>query len=76
MSASDLFVVAGAVAFFHLLWWCLSLTRRLRRLQRTSKLDTLTGLGSGDWRLQRVLARCASFRSRPWGDSPGSDDRR
>jgi len=49
MSGSDLAVAAVAVACFYSLWWCLSLARRLRRIERTSKLDPLTGLGSGDW---------------------------
>ena len=49
MSGSDLTVAAVAVACFYSLWWCLSLARRLRCIERTSKLDPLTGLGSGDW---------------------------
>jgi len=49
MSASALAVAAVALACFYSLWWCLSLARRLRRIERTSKLDPLTGLGSGDW---------------------------
>ncbi len=49
MSRSDLAVAAVALACFYSLWWCLSLARRLRRIERTSKLDPLTGLGSGDW---------------------------
>jgi len=49
MSGSDLAIAAVAVACFYSLWWCLSLARRLRRIERTSKLDPLTGLGSGDW---------------------------
>ena len=49
MSGADLAVAAVAVACFYSLWWCLSLARRLRRIERSSKLDPLTGLGSGDW---------------------------
>ncbi len=49
MSASALAVAAVALACFYSLWWCLSLARRLRRIERASKLDPLTGLGSGDW---------------------------
>ena len=49
MSGSDLAVAAEALACFYSLWWCLSLARRLRRIERASKLDPLTGLGSGDW---------------------------
>lgn len=49
MSRADLEVAFVALACFYLLWWCLSLTRRLRRIERTSKIDPLTGLGSGDW---------------------------
>ncbi len=49
MSEVALAVAAVAVACFYALWWCLSLARRLRRIERRSKLDPLTGLGSGDW---------------------------
>jgi len=49
MSGAALAVAAVAVACFYSLWWCLSLARRLRRIERASKLDPLTGLGSGDW---------------------------
>jgi diguanylate cyclase (GGDEF)-like protein len=49
MSGSDLAVAAVALSCFYCLWWCLLLARRLRRIERTSKLDPLTGLGSGDW---------------------------
>ena len=49
MSGSDLAVAAVAVACFYALWWCLSLARRLRRMERTTKTDPLTGLGSGHW---------------------------
>jgi len=49
MSGSELAVASVAVACFYSLWWCLSLARRLRRIERTSRLDPLTGLGSGDW---------------------------
>jgi diguanylate cyclase (GGDEF)-like protein len=49
MSASNLAVSAVVVVCFYGLWWGLSLSRRLGRLERHSKLDPLTGLGSGDW---------------------------
>ena len=49
MSRADLEVAVVALACFCSLWWCLSLARRLRCIERTSKLDPLTGLGSGDW---------------------------
>lgn len=49
MSASDLVVAAIAVACFYALWWAFSLSRRLRQIERRSKLDPMTGLGSGDW---------------------------
>ena len=49
MSWSDLAVAAVAVACFHLLWWCRSLACRLGHVERTSKTDPLTGLGSGPW---------------------------
>ena len=32
-----------------LLWWCQSLARRLGHIERTTKTDPLTGLGSGHW---------------------------
>ena len=49
MSGPDPGVTAVALACCYSLWWCLSLARRLRRIERHSKLDPLTGLGSGDW---------------------------
>jgi diguanylate cyclase (GGDEF)-like protein len=49
MFGSDLPVAALAVACFYALWWAYSLSRRLRRVESLSKLDPLTGLGSGDW---------------------------
>ena len=49
MSGPDPGVVAVSVACCYSLWWCLSLARRLRRIERHSNLDPLTGLGSGDW---------------------------
>ena len=49
MSGPDPGVVAVSLACCYSLWWCLSLARRLRRIERHSKLDQLTGLGSGDW---------------------------
>ena len=49
MSGPDPGVTAVALACCYSLWWCLSLARRLRRIERTSKTDQLTGLGSGDW---------------------------
>ena len=49
MSWSDVALAAVAVACFNLLWWCLSLARRLGHIERTTKTDPLTGLGSGHW---------------------------
>ena len=49
MFGSDLAALALAVACFYALWWAYSLSRRLRRVESLSKLDPLTGLGSGDW---------------------------
>jgi len=49
MSGSNLAVTAVAVACFYALWWAYSLSCRLRRIERLSKFDSLTGLGSGDW---------------------------
>ena len=49
MSWSDFAVAAVAVACFYSLWWCLTLARRLKRIERTTKTDPLTGLGSGHW---------------------------
>ena len=66
MSGADLAVAAVAVACFYSLWWCLSLARRLRRIERSSKLDPLTGLGSGDW-LQAERWPAALRSGRPLG---------
>ena len=49
MPGPDPGVVAIALGCCYSFWWSLSLSRRLRRIERTSKLDPLTGLGSGDW---------------------------
>ena len=49
MSGSDLAVATVAVACFYALWWAYSLSCRLCRIERLSKHDSLTGLGSGDW---------------------------
>jgi diguanylate cyclase (GGDEF)-like protein len=49
MSWSNFAVAAVAVACLNLLWWCLALGRRLRRMERTTRTDPLTGLGSGHW---------------------------
>ena len=63
MSGAVLAVAAVAVACFYSLGWCLSLARRLRRIERTSRLDPLTGLGSGDWlRAERWPAALRSGR--------------
>ena len=66
MSASDLAVAAVAVACFYALWWAYSLSVRLRRIERLSKLDSLTGLGSGDW-LQTERWPAALRSGRPLG---------
>ena len=49
LSWSEIGVEAVAVASFYSLWWCRSLSRRLHHTERLSKLDPLTGLGSGSW---------------------------
>ena len=51
MSGSNLAVAVAAVAVacFHLLLWCLRIARRLQHIERTTKTDPLTGLGSGHW---------------------------
>ena len=49
MSWSDFAVAAVAMACFYSLWWCLTLARRLGHIERTTKTDPLTGLGSGHW---------------------------
>lgn len=49
MSRADLVVPAVALACLYSLGWCLGLARRLRRIERTSRLDPMTGLGSGPW---------------------------
>ena len=66
MSASDLAIAAVAVACFYALWWAYSLSVRLRRIERLSKLDSLTGLGSGDW-LQTERWPAALRSGRPLG---------
>jgi len=49
MPGPDLAVAAVAVPCFYSLWWAYALSRRLRRMESLSRLDPLTGLGSGDW---------------------------
>ena len=49
MSGADIVVPAVALACLYSLGWGLALARRLRRIERTSRLDSLTGLGSGHW---------------------------
>lgn len=49
MSRADLVVLAVALACLYSLGWCLALARRLRRIERSSRLDSLTGRGSGHW---------------------------
>ena len=66
MSGSALAVAAVAVACFYALWWAYSLSCRLRRIERLSKLDSLTGLGSGDW-LQTERWPAALRSGRPLG---------
>jgi len=66
MSGSDLAVAAVAAACFYALWWAYSLSVRLRRIERLSKFDSLTGLGSGDW-LQTERWPAALRSGRPLG---------
>jgi len=66
MSGSDLAVAAVAAACFYALWWAYSLSCRLRRIERLSKCDPLTGLGSGDW-LQTERWPAALRSGRPLG---------
>ena len=66
MSGSDLAVAAVAAACFYALWWAYSLSVRLRRIERLSKCDPLTGLGSGDW-LQTERWPAALRSGRPLG---------
>ena len=66
MSGSDLAVAAVAAACFYALWWAYSLSVRLRRMERLSKCDPLTGLGSGDW-LQTERWPAALRSGRPLG---------
>jgi diguanylate cyclase (GGDEF)-like protein len=49
MSWTSLAHAAFAVAVFYLLWWLYSLEQRLGSIERTSKTDPLTGLGSATW---------------------------
>ncbi len=62
----DLAVAAVAAACFYAMWWAYSLSVRLRRIERLSKLDSLTGLGSGDW-LQTERWPAALRSGRPLG---------
>ena len=66
MSGPDLAITAVAAACFYALWWADSLSCRLRRIERLSKLDSLTGLGSGDW-LQTERWPAALRSGRPLG---------
>ena len=66
MFNADLAVVPLAVSCLYSLAWSLSLARRLRRIERTSRLDPLTGLGSGDW-LQTERWPAALRSGRPLG---------
>ena len=66
MSGSDLAVAIVAAACFYALWWAYSLSARLRRIERLSKFDSLTGLGSGDW-LQTERWPAALRSGRPLG---------
>ena len=49
MSFSDIALAALAVAYCNLLAYCLTVSRRLGRIERTTKTDPHTGLGSGHW---------------------------
>ena len=49
MSFSDIALAALAVAYCNLLVYCLTVSRRLGRIERTTKTDPRTGLGSGHW---------------------------
>ena len=62
----DLAVVSLALSCLYSIAWSLSLARRLRRIERTSRLDPLTGLGSGDW-LQTERWPAALRSGRPLG---------
>jgi len=66
MSGSDLAVATVAIACFYALWWAYALSCRLRRIERLSKFDSLTGLGSGDW-LQSERWPAALRSGRPLG---------
>ena len=66
MLIADLAVVPLVLSCLYSLAWSLSLARRLRRIERTSKLDPLTGLGSGDW-LQAERWPAALRSGRPLG---------
>ena len=66
MSGTDLAVAAVAVACFYALWWDYSLSLRLRSIERISKVESLTDLGTGDWiNTERWLA--AMRPGRPLG---------
>ena len=74
MSWTSLAHAAFAVGVFYLLWWLYSLEHRLGSIERTSKTDPLTGLGSATWLESQRW--CAALRSgRPlcvaWFDVDG-----
>lgn len=66
MSWTALIVAAPTVACCFLLGWCLSLSHRLNSIERHSKLDPLTGLGSGHW-LETERWQAALRSGRPLG---------
>jgi len=49
MSWTSLAASAAAIGVFYLLWWIYTLEHRLGAIERTSKTDPLTGLGSATW---------------------------
>ena len=84
MSWSDVAVAAVAVACFNLLWWTRTLSRRLGHIERTTKTDPRTGLGSGHW-LEKakklggdraiVVPAAAQAGERSLADRPSADAR-
>lgn len=49
MSWTSFAYAATAIGVFYLLWWLYTLEHRLNSIERTSKTDPLTGLGSATW---------------------------
>lgn len=68
MSWSDVAITAVAVACFHLLGWCRSLSRRLDRIERTAAI--LAGAVPPAWRSEAAVAKASDNIPEPIVDEP------